>query len=74
MQESKQVNPESLFQSYRNFVESQVDGIDVGCAELVSVGSKNIQSFRMTLSQISKGRIFKTRKDANGNLWVKRVA
>jgi hypothetical protein len=60
---------------YTGFVRRQIKEMKVGDSKKVDIGSKDVSSFRMTLRYISSGNLkFKTKTDANGDLWVMRIA
>ena len=60
--------------SYRAFVWSQLEKMEVDDLNVVDVGSGSVHSFRMNLGQYAQkeGKKFRT-KVANGDLYVGRI-
>lgn len=60
--------------NYAKFVREQVQGVKIGQFKIADVGEKNLQTFRMNLSQIGirSGVKYKT-KVIDGDLYVARV-
>ena len=56
-------------------IRNQVSSLDVDDVLKVEIGNKSIATFRMTLRYIcdSNGFKFKTKKDAEGSIWIKRI-
>jgi hypothetical protein len=65
------------FFNYTDFVLNQVSNTSVNESKMVDFGSKDVQTFRMTLNRLIntkiKGFKFKTKVASDGSLWVMRV-
>ena len=56
-------------------IKNQVSCLNINDVLKVNIGSKSIATFRMTLRHIcdSNGFKFRTKKDVEGCIWVKRI-
>lgn len=60
--------------SYRAFVKNQVEGMRVGQSKKMDLKGASYVTFRSSLSSVQKenGKLFKTKCNEHGELWVLR--
>jgi len=60
---------------YLKFVDAQIKDMEKDDSKKISVGEKDTASLRMSLKKLEKRRHWelKTKKDSDGDLWVKRT-
>ena len=56
-------------------IKNQVSCLNIDDVLKVDIGNKSIADFRMTLRYVCEGNgfKFKTKKDVEGSLWIKRI-